>query len=879
MCQGLPHAIRPTHGVVTATLIVPPVDGGGQVSLAPPESTYAMTGSASTPSVPASPTVTANTTARTSMATRSSPSPSPSTWSTWTRTSASETETPTSVPAGARESKQRDGSGGSLTAAQKAGITVGVVGLAGLAIGIIVLFRLYRRRQRDSHRRSDSTEALHRRDTWGYKVDKGGSSGGNSWLARPNHPVPPPPPPDNLATPPDNLAPPGRYVSTTWRPSAIGLALSPGHHATRTTTPTRPVSKLLPAKPAMALGAANRTSCPDEAACPQVRLVHASPPYMRSRTPPPAPPKLHIPEQGGGTRRAAAGPLSRPGLGRRDSSMTEFEEDGRATSLSPEGQIWRPPSTGAAPHSATTYYVADKHGNWVLGNPEHGSHAGEAGVTTPATAATPKPGVANAIMLPAAQKALKVESRSPLLTAEQQPQQDGTTAARTAPQAPGARHTEPPPSAALASPELRQRAFPPRPLFSSVPPGQTRRARAESADSGVTTIATLSDEDCDYDDGGGPLQQPVLPLSPVTESPRSDAIRRSPVSYPRVVAGGGGRRFSCARAPAGERPIVLGTSAPHHQLHHHTSRAGQGPAGPRPARRQPLHSAPRPGGAGEDDYAGPHLPCSSSTMRLVEPSPSPPDESDRGQLPSASRVHSLRLASSNPAENPAKHAQNSSRHGSAQPPRRPPSNWVSEPPADPHAPMQAAPRQPVTPWLPQPWRPQNHGEPPCYSYRCDDYDYDYDDYDLEHYRRLQHQQRKYTFANPPRPPLPHPAASSSSSSASASSLIAKRLGPARAAHMAITTATDPPFRRRTPPHSPANQHGQQQRQPRSAGAANSSSRAWRRQSASGPLFLSPELVTPRSLPGHGDDSAAAAPSWVPRLTPTRRGEHLYLDVR
>lgn len=55
-----------------------------------------------------------------------------------------------------------------------------------------------------------------------------------------------------------------------------------------------------------------------------------------------------------------------PFHGGRDSVVTEFAEDGEdsATGLG-SAQIWRPPTTD--PSSATTYYVADKWGNWVLG--------------------------------------------------------------------------------------------------------------------------------------------------------------------------------------------------------------------------------------------------------------------------------------------------------------------------------------------------------------------------------------------------------------------------------------------------------------------------------------------------------------------------------
>lgn len=82
------------------------------------------------------------------------------------------------------------------------------------------------------------------------------------------------------------------------------------------------------------------------------------------------------------------------------------------------------------------------------------------------------------------------------------------------------------------------------------------------------------------------------------------------------------------------------------------------------------------------------------------------------------------------------------------------------------------------------------------------------------------------------------------------SLIAKRLGTDRAAHMAISTsATDDT----NPPSHQSN---------------------WRRESG-GPLYLSPELVTPRQqAPG----DLPATPTWIPRLTPSRRGDDLYLNV-
>lgn len=66
------------------------------------------------------------------------------------------------------------------------------------------------------------------------------------------------------------------------------------------------------------------------------------------------------------------GPIapSRPNRATGQSSLlvTPFEEDGEdyhnRSEPASATQIWRPPSVG--PHSANTYYVADKNGNWVL---------------------------------------------------------------------------------------------------------------------------------------------------------------------------------------------------------------------------------------------------------------------------------------------------------------------------------------------------------------------------------------------------------------------------------------------------------------------------------------------------------------------------------
>jgi hypothetical protein len=69
----------------------------------------------------------------------------------------------------------------------------------------------------------------------------------------------------------------------------------------------------------------------------------------------------------------------------RDSVVTEFAEDGEED-IAPGTAIWRPPATD--PQSATTVYFADKGGNWILRNPsarrpEAGSSRRVSGPTQP----------------------------------------------------------------------------------------------------------------------------------------------------------------------------------------------------------------------------------------------------------------------------------------------------------------------------------------------------------------------------------------------------------------------------------------------------------------------------------------------------------------
>lgn len=111
-----------------------------------------------------------------------------------------------------------------------------------------------------------------------------------------------------------------------------------------------------------------------------IRNVPSIPPHSQPSPPQPMPPmsphravssfNFFPQESSQETSQATAKPtLARLAIpqrtsthGGRDSVITEFAEDGEDGLGS--AQIWRPPNTD--PQSASTYYVADKWGNWVL---------------------------------------------------------------------------------------------------------------------------------------------------------------------------------------------------------------------------------------------------------------------------------------------------------------------------------------------------------------------------------------------------------------------------------------------------------------------------------------------------------------------------------
>ncbi|KAK8920950.1 hypothetical protein VCV18_008255 [Metarhizium anisopliae] len=692
MCRDEPGALTPTHGVITATLAVPP-SGGGPISYPAPSKTKRPFTRMHPPT--------------TLIIETHSPTFSPS-WSPGTTLSTAVVSTTTEITGTSSSTAEpaAAASGGSITPVQKAGIAVGVIGFAAVAIGLLLLFRLYRaRKKRGGH--TPLASSPRRRDSWGYKFDKSRreSSSEPSWMANPVHP------PNDSAQGPSAAAmtgaiaiggqagartqqqpqsqpqaampkspPPRAYNRSSWRPSLIGLALSPSHskHTGQgTTTPTRPISKLLPAKPILSLDIPKKPPTPPPKHTPpppgssfrKQSATTLSPEYTRIASHPPVLPKLQIPQ--GHDFLHIPKSTNKP----RESTMTEFEEDGRESStvFSPESQIWSAPS--AAPSSAAAKcHPVDRHGNWMPSD-SNLVQAAELEGTTPLSA-YPKLATSMAVL--------------PVGTNGRGEQPGQGTAKRpshrrssSAPMPPNPAQqsirvvTEP-----LATLKDGRDNVVPRPLFSDMG-GNPRNAsatasarhsfgrsltrpRAASGDSGITNISVSSDEEHELQP---PRRMSQANLSPVTESPRS-GNGKSPVSYPKIPGRENGLSGKERSAQPPRMPIFYKSA------HHRTASGGIGNsvamltvgslapnpnpnipketknatstsatiAGPPPNAFNPIIPTTKVTTASPHQWASasrgqrpmqnPGLPRTGSpTMRIVEPSPEPDD--DRAMLPSA----------------------------------------------------------------------------------------------------------------------------------------------------------------------------------------------------------------------------------------------------
>ncbi|KAL7959872.1 hypothetical protein V8C34DRAFT_97703 [Trichoderma compactum] len=1015
MCYGQPGAVQPTHSVITATLAVP-LFGTGPITF-PPETKTASHGTPiptaiasqtlSSVSLPTTlvtdptsfsssrPSRTGSTRGPTTKPTTkpSSTSVKSSTSSpaeilttdpvapifTGTSTLATETSTATNVPDGVLGGQGEKKTSASLSTGQVAGIAIGcIAGVGFIGFGIAVFCRcLRKRRSRFGRRMRKGGRPL--RDSWNSSAEKGprGGGGTDSWIA------------NQLRAPLDPGPMPGPtkswYNRASWRPSAIGLAISPANtrDVTRATTPTsaKPLSKLLPDKPVMnqgpprlevslpsrdgdshfgaaaimgaaAAGAASgaimsgaiaASSSPKPVAQPKVQPITkpmarpamrqpAMPePSIRPRnlTPPgkpqsPSPLKLIIPKTGNFK------PFV-PVVTRHDSSTTEFEEDGRS-SLSPGGQIWRPPS--ADPQKAAPYYVADRSGNWRLGDPARAQEIAELEASISPLTAAPKSaapklvaglglatGAAGALALVKAASQRR-DNRAGEASRAAEDTRQGTLGI-TMPPEQTIRAVEPSLSSDEEIQEQDLQPYAPRPLFSGNGNGNnfprrsltnrrssTRsltRPRITSTDSGITTISDSTD-DTDLR-SPPPLEQPSS-LSPVVESPRSLRPRRgqSPTQYPKIPASLGaampyqGNLNSDVAAAKGVT-VATGYAKP-------------AATSDRPAQPSPSFGAPLAAGTMSSDgnmpknqgkkFMGPRAMESPGAIRTGSPmmrgegSTFKPDEryyqGARNQAPQQAGPASQPGSSSSrpyppqqqqqPQQHPAQTYQRlPSNNNSSIPYRLPPHPTAYRPNIDSSGyPYQTRlpeySQGPLTynlPHPPQPNRyqhhyPRNH-QPPFVqqpaarpvSLHLQQLQQIQQRQQQPSQRPQQPQQRRqqpqnlqplapsyYPDALPPAAPLTGNSVATTTSAYSAdsqaSSLLAKRLGTSRAANMAIPV-------------------------PQPGGASSSAQSKWLRQGQGAAAGLSSPRMPP---PPQEPTELPATPVWKPRLTPTRRGDDLFL---
>lgn len=325
MCNSVKNALPNTHSVLTATIADSPTGSAGSLILSSMP-TATSTGT-STPSGTITPAPT------------STPSTGPV-----------PTETPAATPAAA--------SSPALNTAQIAGIVASIVGTILITLIAIFVARCIRKR-----RYPDLEDGLLPADDNKSRSTVARSKKSSSPLVisapfrrfshlQPEPRLPqsnrtPPPrfpiltPPLNPRTPPIPGSSSSPYLSPNPTQEAIGLAISRSLNSTPSRSspeiPPRPPSRLLPAKPSLSL---------------KIPSPHPSPPPQPSSQPRAVTTRVST-SQTPHTDRASV-----------LTNMTGFAD--LDTEASEGGQIWRPPPSD--PQSATTLYVADKWGNWVLNN-------------------------------------------------------------------------------------------------------------------------------------------------------------------------------------------------------------------------------------------------------------------------------------------------------------------------------------------------------------------------------------------------------------------------------------------------------------------------------------------------------------------------------
>lgn len=516
MCSGQNNPIPNTHSTLTATLVLPP---SGLPTLLPPTppKTTLLTSSTSKGTRTTSRTRTSSP-SLTSTSKISSETTSLVMSSFSTSTSSSSSTSASALASGPTPSATSEPSSTTrLAPAQIAGITVGIAGAIAIAGGAILLARCMRRRRYPDY---ESEKPFFEHDNGTGSSDPFGPRGSRIF----------------------HISPPMLRTSR-YRPDFTPRVTTPAPPpATQGVQPTRPVRPVRPERPIQptnidrsTIGLAitrPRSLIPPKLspkmyspAMSSPRQVEVSLERKPSKLLPPRPAlTIEIPPS---TVVASAPTSQEPLLKDRASTMTNMtafaDLDAEATESE---QVWRPPPTD--PQSATTLYVADKYGNWVLSNSHRQSQIAQ---------------VVEAVEL----DTYTLLTKSPIEKQEEAEKMAATVSATTVlprvPQPaflfrdPANRTNSQSSSLYSQGSAVRQtgrrtssgRNSGPRPRKSS---GGVSINRSDSKAS-ATTIQTSStggnDDGFSRDNDIARLSQ----LSPVEESP-TPATRRSRVTYPRI---------------------------------------------------------------------------------------------------------------------------------------------------------------------------------------------------------------------------------------------------------------------------------------------------------------------------------------------------------
>ncbi|KAK0616073.1 hypothetical protein B0T17DRAFT_367137 [Bombardia bombarda] len=532
MCDSIAGAALETHSTIVATLIVPSETGsrsGPVVATSTPASTSGRGTSARS-------TIASSTTTKSSSSSKTIARSSTTTEATTSGTTsmptialppdATSTAAPTQSPIPSSSPSQ-------LTSAQTTGIAVGCTAVVLIGIGLVFLARCVRRRRfRDAESGFNKMS-----DTWSFGR-KSAPHSPSTAMFQISHPI-------RKATVDMDFRRSGDQMQQTQSDGLMGLAIS-------TNSAELPVSNPRTAAPG------NYKPLPPINPLPTINIT----PPSRSQTPkrdrsPPKPTlTLAIPK--------APVPVPVPTVRaqpNRDSVATEFAEDGEgeASTAAAGSGIWRPPPTD--PQSATTYYFADKGGNWVLRNKS------DQNVETAKVATTPN----------RKQETIRVVKKSPEV---ELPSPDDKTKAERAQEMYVAplRIPRKPSQAKLGSPiafkgQQREastskagttglglsapaKVAQPDSYFAMIRDGRevvasksrrraskrtSRRRSQDSATSIESAAAGPFEEEDTIDD------EPQMDLSPVAESPRTPA--KSTVSYPKIHNRSEGQRQAPSKPP------------------------------------------------------------------------------------------------------------------------------------------------------------------------------------------------------------------------------------------------------------------------------------------------------------------------------------------